>query len=195
MNQKPKYPLTTQTQKICVVIRKPEPIKVELLESWLRENCEKWAYVTHKNHIDPVTHGVIPVHYHFVAKIKKQKSPLSVTLNSLVKFLRLDNADGVQIDKYDSEIKMLQYLIHRNNPEKTPLSIEEVVHNYDKDEFQLLMTCDNEQPFTFDLCYSLCERYDNVVDLLRNIPPRMFKDNYKYIATIWNFLHYGKNEL
>ena len=61
-----KYPLTTQTSKLFVVIRKNKEISLDLLKSYCEEYFEQYAFIKHENDIDALTGYVIPVHYHIV---------------------------------------------------------------------------------------------------------------------------------
>ena len=123
-----KYPLTTQTTKLFIVIRKNKKFSKEFIKQYCDDHFENYAFIEHKEDIDPLNGMVIPVHYHIVGNALKKKTPLSTHLNDIVRYFRFDNANGIQIDKYDNYISALQYLVHKNNPEKTQHDIKEVVY-------------------------------------------------------------------
>ena len=176
-----KYPLTTQTTKLFIVIRKNKKISMDLIKSYCDEFLENYAFIEHKQDIDPLNAMVIPVHYHIVGNALKKKTPLSTHLNDIVRYFRFENANGIQIDKYDNYISALQYLVHKNNPEKTQHSLDEVITNIPVEEFNLYMASEQTEIISFDMVYSTCLKAKNIVDVIQAIG---FKTYAKYRSTI-----------
>ena len=116
-----KYPLTTQTKKVFIVIRKNKKIPKQLLLEYVNTYFDEYSFIEHENDIEPITKIVEGCHYHIIGNLKEDYSRdrLKTTLNHIVDFFHFDNANGIEIDKYDNYVLGIQYLIHKNNPEKT----------------------------------------------------------------------------
>lgn len=186
-----KYPLTTQTTKLFIVIRKNKVISKDLIKSYCDEFLDSYAFIEHTKDVDPIDAMVIPVHYHIVGNAKKVKTPLSTHLNDIVKFFRFDDSNGIQVDKYDNYISALQYLVHKNNPEKTQHNVDEIITNIPKEQFDLYMTSEQSEIISFDMCYSLCMSSNNIVEVIRAIG---FKTYAKYRSTILDIYYTCKNQ-
>lgn len=178
-----KYPLTTQTTKLFVVIRKNKKISKELIKTYCEEYYEQYAFIEHEKDIEPVTGQVEGCHYHIVGVAKKKKTPLQTHLNDLVRFFRFKDPNGVQIDKYENVVSAVQYLIHKNNPEKTQHKFEDITYKWDKEEFMLMMSSEQTEIISFDMVYSVCSTSKNILEVIKGIG---FKTYHKYRATIWD---------
>ena len=176
-----KYPLTTQTTKLFIVIRKNMEISKEFIKAYCDEFLEQYAFIEHKGDIEPTTKLVEGTHYHIVGISKKKKTPLNTHLNDIVKFFRFDDSNGIQVDKYDNVVSAVQYLIHKNNPEKTQHKFEEITYKWDKEEFMLMMSSEQTEIISFDMVYSLCFTATNIVDVIKGLG---FKTYHKYRSTI-----------
>lgn len=176
-----KYPLTTQTSKLFIVIRKNKMIPIALIKQYCDEYLEKYVFIEHKNDIEPVTGQVEGVHYHIWGKSFKRKTPLKTHLNDIVRFFRFDNEVGISVDKYDDEIKSIQYLLHKNNPEKTQHSFEELYYNFPKEELVNILACEYDEVISFDMVYSICLKAHNINEVIKEVG---FKTFHKYRGTI-----------
>lgn len=181
MANRNKYPLITQTKKLFIVIRKNKEISKDLIKSYCDEFLESYAFIEHTRDVDPINAMIIPVHYHIVGCAKKARTPLSTHLNDIVKYFRFDNANGIQIDKYDNFVSAIQYLVHKNNPEKTQHNIDEIVTNIPKETLNLYMSSEQSEIISFDMVYSVCLASHNIVEVIRAIG---FKTYHKYRSTI-----------
>lgn len=157
-----KASLETMTCKIMLVIRK----NVEIPQGDLKTFCEtyfsRWAFIEHKNDVNP--NGEIEgVHYHIVGTLPTRKR-LATMLNVVADFFKFDNTNGIEIDKCNCLEGAYQYLIHKNDEEKTPHKLEEVVTNIPNEEFKALMESHfTDTSITADRIYSLVlanVRYD-----------------------------------
>lgn len=192
MSIKRAYALDSQTNRRFCVIRKNKALDIRAIKTWLNDNMKWYALIVHSQDIDPVTKETIPVHYHFVGESSNNRRRLLQDMNDFADYMGIDT-NGLQWDGYKSQTLALQYLIHKNNPEKTQHEAKEVIlAGMSEEEYLTLLTCDSEQTINFDLVFTLCERCNNVVELLREIPPNMFKANYQYIRTLWNAIHNGQ---
>lgn len=179
-------PLTTQTGKLFIVIRKNKSIPLDKIKAYCLTYGKEYAFIEHKQDIDPVTGLVIPTHYHIVLNAKDVKKRLATHLNDLVSFFDFDNANGVEIDKYKTLSGALQYLTHQNQKEKTQHKVEEINHNFDVGEFATYMTCDNDV-LSFERVYSVCLSAHNIIEVIRELGLSVYQ---RYRATIWDILDY-----
>ena len=107
----PKAPLTCQSTKACIVIRKNMSIPKSRIEEYCKTYFKWYAFIEHKGDIEPTTGIVEGTHYHIVGDYLTQRVRFSTRLEEIVKFFRFDNNNGIEIDKYQSMILSVQYLI------------------------------------------------------------------------------------
>lgn len=185
-----KCSLATQTGKLFIVIRKNKAIAFSKIKEYCETFGKEFAFIEHKNDIDPITKAVIPVHYHIVMNAKDNRKRLATHLNDLSSFFGFHDNNGIEVDKYRTYESAIQYLIHKNNPEKTQHKINEVVSNIDKDELTTYMTMDT-MTISFDLVYSVCRNAHNIIDVIKSLGLSNYQ---KYRATIWDIIGYLKEE-
>ena len=129
--------LNTKTKFVNIVVRKKPPFVIsdyhDKILSWCEENCELYAFIYHKRDIN--LEGVVEnEHLHLVATMKDRKL-LSTFLNSFVLKLNITTI-GVMIDKCNSMEGSLQYLLHKNDKNKTQHEFKELFYNYEESESQ-----------------------------------------------------------
>lgn len=134
--------LTRKATQINICVRKND-IDIEdyndKILSWLKENCENYAYIYHRN--DKNLEGKIESkHIHIVCILKSRKRLLT-TLYSFTSYLCITST-GVMIDKCNSFEGSIQYLIHKNDVNKTPHEISEVISSFNEDDLNNLMGAD-----------------------------------------------------
>lgn len=181
-------PLTCQSRKVCLVIRKGVEIKKEKIKEFCIEHFERYAFIEHKHDISPETGEIIPVHYHIVGDYKTAKTPFSTRLNDIVTFFRFDNANGIEIDQYNSFEGSLQYLTHKNQSEKTKHNESEIIHNLSEADFKILYNADIGNVVTFDLLYSVVFSANNIIDIIREIGIGNYRTWRAVIWDIWRTL-------
>ena len=157
-----KCSLTTQTGKIFLVIRKNKKIDKNMIAAYLKEYAIDYAFIEHEKDIEPVTGLVEGVHYHIVYNAKDKRMRLATILNNVVSYFGFKDSNGIEIEKYTSFELSIQYLIHKNNPEKTQHKPEEIISNIDKDLLNTYLTCDMEV-LSFDYIYSLCNSNSTIL--------------------------------
>lgn len=177
-----KASLSTQTARLFIVIRKNKVIDINKIKSYCELYGEEYAFITHKNDIDPLTGLCIPIHYHIVMNAKDKRKRLSTHLEDIRSFFGFKNNDGIEIDKYRSFENALQYLIHKNDKDKTQHSIDEIITNIDKDELTTFITCDT-LVISFDYIYSLCKNANNILDVIKALGLSNYQ---RYRSTIWD---------
>lgn len=193
--RKSKYPLTTQTTHLFIVIRKNKVLPIETIKSYCEQYFIEWSFIEHKQDIEPVSQVVEGCHYHIIGKARKQRTPLSTHLNDLVRFFRFDNANGIEIDKYEDYIKGIQYLIHKNNPEKTKHEFNEVHSNIEEQELMLIMKTDTGDIISFDFIYSVCSTSKNIVEVIRSVGFKLYCKYRSGILDIWEFCSKRRGQL
>lgn len=177
-----KASLTTQTGKLFIVIRKNKELPVAKIREYCETYGNEYAFIVHRNDIDPLTRLIVPVHYHIVLNAKENKKRLSTHLNDLSSFFGFKDNNGIEIDKYRSYESALQYLIHKNDPQKTPHDISEIITNIGKGELETYLTLDTFV-ISFELVYSVCSNSKNIIEVIRSLGLSNYQ---RYRATIWD---------
>lgn len=177
-----KASLSTQTGKLFIVIRKNKPLPLDKIKAYCAEYGKEFAFIVHDKDIDSVTGSVIPIHYHIVMNAKDNKKRLSTHLNDISSFFGFRDNNGIEIDKYRNLESALQYLIHKNNPEKTQHDISEIITNFGNDELTTYITCETSV-ISFDYIYSLCLSNKNIIGVIKALGLSNFQ---RYRATIWD---------
>lgn len=177
-----KASLNTQTGKLFIVIRKNKVLDVNKIKAYCSQYGCEYAFISHKEDKDPITGVIIPIHYHIVLNAKDKRKRLSTHLEDLRSFMGFKDNNGIEIDKYRSYESALQYLIHKNDPQKTQHDISEIITNIDKDELKTLLTIDTAV-MSFELVLSIIKRSNNIVDVIRSLGLSNYQ---RYRATIWD---------
>ena len=179
------FPITSQTTHHFVVIRKNREYPIEVIIKYLNDNFEKWALTIHKNHVDPKDHKtIIPIHYHFLGIYEKPKTPLKTAMNSLAKYLKT-NTDGIEYDGYKHFTKALQYLTHKNNPEKTQMEFKDIKFGGWSEEELLTYWTSEENSINFDRVYHLCRDSNSMLDIIRELGLHIYKTYRNVIQDMW----------
>lgn len=162
-----KTPLTSKTQHLNIVINTTErDIGEREIKCYCEQYFNDYAFIKHDK--DVLDSGELKhVHYHIVGNAK-DKSRLSTHLNRLVECLDLSNAFGVEIDKYQSFIGSIQYLIHKNDKDKYQYDIKQIVSNIPSDELETIIESDNDC-LSFDRLLSVCSTATNKIQIMREI--------------------------
>lgn len=189
-----KCSLTTQTGKLFIVIRKTPNVMASINDDKILSYCKtfgkEYAFIKHEGDIEPVTGEVESKHYHIVMKAQNGDKRLSTHLNDIVSYFGFDTPDGICIEKYDSLEGSLQYLIHKNNPEKTQHKVDEIITNIDKGDLNTYLTVDLQtNEINFDRVYSVCLESSNIVEVIRTLGIVNYQRYRATIWDIWNSLH------
>lgn len=166
-----KAPLTCQSKKIDLVIRKCKSYPIDLIKRYCEDTFVRYAFIVHDGDIQPSTGEIESIHYHIVGDAKEKGVAFSTRLNVLIskQYLNEDNADGIEIDQYRTFEGALQYLTHKNNPEKSPHSKDDIVHNMTEQEFNIFYEADVGNCVTFELLYNICDMSNSILDVMREI--------------------------
>lgn len=151
------------------------------LNRWMDEESVEYAFILHSE--DVLDDGTKKTpHIHFVATLKKP-SRLSTTLHRISDALGV-NPLAVTISKYSSFAGCVQYLIHKNNPEKYSYPMEDICSNIPKDELMSLM--DDETGIDADRLISMVVSSPNRMTLIRSLGLSKYRVYRSIIADIEN---------
>lgn len=173
--------LESKATKVTIVIRKNIAIDTDLLNSFALEYFDRYAWICHEKDISPKDMVVEGIHYHLVGNLK-ERTRLGTILNRLVKHMGFKDPFGIEIQCAGSIEGCYQYLIHKNDLDKTPHDIKEITSNIPAEELKTLM----DMSFTDTTITQ--DRIDVLVnDNVRYVPasktlPAYISINYKEIA-------------
>lgn len=146
--------ITRTAKKITGVIQnKNKNIDINSLEKWLAENCIDYSYIVHDKDVDE-NGDLKNNHIHVVFTLKKAKIRLSTTINNLSNTL-ICSPFAISLDKADNYPLCLQYLIHRNNPDKYQYDLKDVISNLPFEELSMVLT-ETSDIINFDVLKTVC---------------------------------------
>lgn len=172
--------LETRTKYVNLVIRKLEyPNNFEdKLREFVTSECTTFAYIKHEHDVNG--YGEIEhLHYHLVLVYKEAKR-LSTHLFYLTSFFKFPNANGIEISKTTSRTSSIQYLLHKNNPEKTQHKIDEIISSIDKDELQVILDAECDSSVTFEYVLKLVKENPTKMHLIHALGLNTYK-NYRSV--------------
>lgn len=170
-NRGKKGAIDSQTGHIWLVIRKERPIDLVKFDIWVKSVFKDYAYIIHNNDVSAEDGSVIPIHYHLVGNLldKYSNRRLSTTLNQCVKALGEDTGFGIQIEQYESFAGALQYLTHKNYPEKTQHQPSEIIHNLAPKVFEQFYNVNLREKVDFDYIYTKCIECNCKLEIIRDL--------------------------
>lgn len=188
--------LDTQTSKIFCVVNIGKPVEdIQYFRIFFELYASTYAFIIHDKDVNE--DGTIkPIHYHFVCNLKDsyKKQRLSTTLNKLASILHVNDTTGIQIEKYDSFEKCLQYLTHKNDSRKYQYKENEIITNLSQTDFDLYYNLDIDKPFTFDFIYSTCKSCNSKKDVIMRLWVFYSRDvsKQRLINEIWDIVSIEK---
>lgn len=115
-------------------------------------------------------------HYHLVILYQNAR-----TFESISK-----KYEGAHIEQCDYPVKAIRYLIHKDNPEKEPYTIDEIQHNDDRKHLEEIMQEQLVEPFDPNkIQYYYYEGYRSFLDFYG----RFGANINKYISLIKNVIY------
>ena len=184
-----KKPLTCQSTQVDIVIRK----NIEISKSRLKEYCDtyfkQYAFIEHKGDKKPTTGEVEGVHYHIVGIYNDKKVAFSTRLNQIADFFRFENVNGIEIDQYRTFEGALQYLTHKNQPEKTPHDKSEIVTNLSQADFDIFYNANIGDVITYDLLFMACVEANNIIEVIHALGINNYRTWRAVVWDIWNCLN------
>lgn len=181
-----KIPLTSQVRDLFIVIRKNKVIPKKTITEYCESMFDKYAFIEHKNDIEPITGLVEGCHYHIWAHVRDKGVAKSTHINAILKAFKFDTDDGICIEQIANKVLAMQYLIHKNNPEKTQHEVKDVVSNIDKDELNLMFTSDTGEVVSFDLIYTLCRVSTSICQIIKALGINVYRQYRNVVLDIYN---------
>lgn len=183
--------LNKKTKYINIVVRKTDfniSDRDNLVLKWCKDNCELYAYIYHKDDLN--IQGVKEhEHLHLVATLH-ESCRLSTTLHNFCEYLNLTTL-GVEIDKAHSIEGSIQYLIHKNDPQKTQHDRKEIIHNYGPELDTLLdVACDTLTPQRLRALVRNCDSNYELIEALgldKYLKYRKLISDIRDDFRIWNY--------
>ena len=181
-----KIPLTSQVRDLFIVIRKNKVLPKKVMIEYCESMFDKYAFIEHKNDIEPITGLVEGCHYHIWAHVRDKGVAKSTHINAILKAFKFDTDDGICIEQIANKVLAMQYLIHKNNPEKTQHEVKDVVSNIDKDELNLMFTSDTGEVVSFDLIYTLCRVSTSICQIIKALGINVYRQYRNVVLDIYN---------
>lgn len=185
-----KYTLDTKAKKVAMVI--DPPIGAETfppdfyvdLNQWLIENTDIYAYILHD--LDILETGEAKrahIHVYFEGKTCRR---LLANLNDLAKCLHYNN-DQISIEKATSIEGCIQYMIHKNTPEKHQYDRKEIVTNLTDDQIDGIMSRQTTQ-VSLSAFMSAIIASNNKYQLIERVGLDVYKEYRLVLLDLWNDL-------
>lgn len=182
--------LGTRTKNINIVLRKNAELDINRIKDWCATNCERYAFIKHENDIN-LQDEVEGIHYHLVLVLLKA-TRLSTCLTSICDYLEI-NPFGVEIDKTSSLEGSIQYLIHKNDPQKTQHKLDEIIHNWPDNEMKSIIECDSSNgSLTFERILEICKTSKNLLEVIQSIGLGRYHLYRPVVMDIWKEVNNGK---
>lgn len=178
--------LSTQTNYVSVIIQlQKQQCDYQALKNWLSTNANLWAYIVHDKdkHEDNTSKGV---HLHAKFILNNNKGPrLSTTLNEMSKALSIDKT-AFTIEKMESVSGSIQYLIHKNEPEKYQYDVSDIITNLSESELNTYLYAETEEINTDTLIDICTMNWRSKIAILKTIGLRYYSRYRGVIADICN---------
>lgn len=141
--------LESKVTKVTIVIRKNTEVSTSLIDSFCDLVFKRYAWIVHDGDISTTTMEVESIHYHIVGELK-QRTRLGTLLNRIVNHFGFDNPFGIEIDTARCIEACYQYLIHKNDKDKTPHDLNEIVTNIPFEELKTIIETAIDTSITAD---------------------------------------------
>jgi len=178
-------PISSQTTKLDIVIRKNIVIPINLLEDFCKIHFKKYAFCAHLHDVSPDTGEEEGAHYHIVADCKKNKTPISTRINDIRKFFGFENNFGINIQEYDSFEARFQYLIHKGYPDKTQHKPDEIHHNLTDEEFDCFLNAEIGNVITYDLLITYVMSSSSILEVMKKVGVAKYRTYRNVILDMW----------
>lgn len=184
-----KAPLTCQSVKVCLVIRKNKKIKLETIKQYCETYFKFYAFIEHDKDVDE--NGQLDgVHYHIVGDFKQSRVAFSTRLNEISQYFHFEDSNGVEIDNYTSFEGCLQYLTHKNQKHKYQYDKSAIITNIPSVDFEVFYNAVvSSDLVTFDLLYTICLRSSNIVEVIKDMGITNYRVWRNVVWDIWNTLN------
>lgn len=175
--------MDTRTRFHSIVISDKDcVVNVETLNWWLSCNTDRFAWIYHDCDEDAEKQPKTP-HYHIVAIFAGSRR-LSSVVKSLSQALDIDPFAISNRRLVDIE-KGIQYLIHKNDPDKYQYPVTDIYTNWEKDEFKAILESEGDG-LNFE---KVCDIVDNAKSIREVIKACGWSYYYRWrpaILDLWN---------
>lgn len=127
-------------------------VKGKILDFLKGEQAQRYAYILHDCDINAEGEEKTP-HIHIYAEFTASGRRLGTYLNLLQSYTGL-NPLSISIEKATDPEAVIQYLVHKNAPEKFQYPVEQVITNIPKEELDMIMSHE-DTAFTVDYIQSV----------------------------------------
>lgn len=165
--------LETRTKKITgiVSLKGVEYSDIRpLLQNYLSSSCFDYAFILHDADFLEDGSAKTP-HIHFCGNFKVVKR-LSTILGEIANVLGLSPL-AITISKYESYSACIQYLVHRNNPEKYQYEQSKIVTNLNSSELDAFM--EDDVNFDTDTLIKVVVSSPDRISLIRSLGMARYK--------------------
>lgn len=186
-----KWSLDTKSKKVCVLIDPQEGLKyipveyLNALDYWLSENANAWAYIVHS--LDTLEDGTPKTpHIHLYAELNVCQRLLT-TLNKLADCLDCDTRQ-ISVEKCQSMEGAIQYMIHRDNPEKYQYPPSDIRCSFDESELKTILESEGGT-LSLERIIGVCGSAPNLTEVIRKIGVPHYVKYRNLILDIWKSVH------
>lgn len=161
---------------------------VEKLDDLVLNFCSlgSIAGIVHDSDIDEMGE-LKTLHIHLVISLKKRKKATAV-INSISAFADV-SAFAVSVRKAVSIASCVQYLTHRNQPEKVQYREEDIFKFWNPEEWELLYNGDTEEVLDFETLYRIVRECDTKTEVMRKVGLSYYRNYRPCIDVLWNDKH------
>lgn len=186
--------LATKTKKLNGIISLKDYDKPQLeiiktkLKDFLSTSCDIYAFIVHDK--DILEDGTLKtVHIHFVADLKVT-CRLSTTINNISAALVVDPF-AVTLDKYTSFEGSIQYLIHKNNPDKAQYQQSDIISNITADDLGNYLDAAHTA-FDIDNWISIISNASTLTEVIKGIGISYYNMYRNTICDLFRQFHDGE---
>lgn len=186
-----KFTLDTKAKRVVCVINPPlgadtfPPDFYVDLNQWLIENADVYAYILHDLDILPETGDAKRHHVHVYFEGKTCRRLLA-NLNDLAKCLHYDN-EQIGIEKATSIEGCVQYMVHKNNPEKHQYDKRDIISNLTSEQIDAILSRENAN-VSLTAFASAIMLSANKYQLIERIGLEVYKEYRLVLLDLWNDL-------
>lgn len=185
-----KFSLDTKAKKVACIVNPPEgsdtfpPDFYVSLNEWLIENTDVYAYILHD--LDITDEGEQKRHHIHIYFEGKTCRRLLANLNGLADALKYD-PQQISIEKATSIEGCVQYMLHKNNPEKYQYDKRDIITSLKGDQLDAILSREgaNVSLSAFITAISLS---NNKVQLIEHIGLDVYMDYRLVLLDLWNDL-------
>lgn len=189
-----KFGIDTKAKKIALIINPKEDENTfsadfyPKLNAWLIQQSDIYAYILHDLDVDDKGEAKRP-HIHVYAEMKACRR-LMANLNECADVLGYD-VKQISIDKVVNPTGVIQYLIHKNNPEKHQYEPKEIITNLSKGDLDCVLAAvaGNCSISFFKSCVINCK--GNVWSLVEMVGLDVYKEYRQVINDLFRFYYRG----